>query len=400
MKLRQLLVFSLALVFFTACGSKKDSTAQQPAEAQKAETAAPAPTISSEDAKKKAEAEKLAAAKLAKSKEGRGGAARRHEGKHKAEQGQKGSSASKGDSSDSFLGTQDIVITGGRSKSGMKYSGSAGDGILTQLLAEEKMKLAVDQDRNAVLAASIWDMSYVVDGQGELTLDIALTKGAGLSQVKARTQYSAGQVMSVVATTGSGSEIQLIAECLDTVRASDRCSNLLVKFVKNGAEATAVLRQTLANIWFEYDKVEQANEYATLVEFFKNSSLDFETGNKVDSAYLNTFEVVNGKSGFKVVVTGKRSQVLGFKADLLLKKNLSAPMISVDKETKFKGVDMWMGQIVGKDLSFMSSISNAKLVQNNTKGQITLDMTVKSASTGSVNSLTLRFTRVPVSASL
>lgn len=400
MKLRQLLVFSLALVFFTACGSKKESAAQQPAEAQKAETAVPAPTISSEEAKKKADAEKLAAAKLAKSKEGRGGVTRGHKGQHKTEHGQKGSSASQGDSSDSFLGTQDIVITGGKSKSGMKYSGSAGDGILTQLLTEEKMKLAVDQDRNAVLAASIWDMSYVVDGQGELTLDIALTKGAGLSQVKARTQYSAGHVMSVAANTGSGSEIQLTAECLDTVKASDRCSNLLVKFVKDGAEATAVLRQTLANIWFEYDKVEQANEYATLVEFFKNSSLDFETGNKVDSAYLNTFEVVNGKSGFKVVVTGKRSQVLGFKADLLLKKDLSAPMISVDKETKFKGVDMWMGQIVGKDLSFMSSISDAKLVQNNTKGQITLDMTVKSASTGSVNSLTLRFTRVPVSASL
>lgn len=399
MKLRQLLVFSLAVVFFTACGSKKESAAQQPAEAQKSETAAPAPTISSEEAKKKA-----AAAKLAKSKDGRGGSTRRQDGKHvgknKSEHGQKGSSASQGDSSDSFLGTQDMVITGGKSKSGMKYSGSAGDGIITQLLTEEKMKLAVDQDRNAVLAASIWDMSYVVDGQGELTLDIALTKGAGLSQVKARTQYSAGRVMSVAASTGSGSEIQLTAECLDTVKASDRCSNLLVKFVKDGAEATAVLRQTLANIWFEYDKVEHANEYATLVEFFKNSSLDFETGNKVDSAYLNTFEVVNGKSGFKVVVTGKRSQVLGFKADLLLKKDLSAPMISVDKETKFKGVDMWMGQIVGKDLSFMNSISDAKLVQNNTKGQITLDMTVKSASTGSVNSLTLRFTRVAVSASL
>lgn len=396
MKLRELLVLSLAVVFFTACGSKKESVAQQPATPQKAETAAPAPTISSEEAKKKAEAEKLASDKRA--KEGRGGVSRKHYGKHKSED--KDSSVSQGDSSDSFLGTQDIVITGGKSKSGMKYSGSAGDGIMTQLLANEKMKLAVEQDRNAVLAASIWDMSYVVDGQGELTLDIALTKGAGLSQVKARTQYVAGQVMSVVATTGSGSEIQLSAECLDSVKASNQCSNLLVKFVKDGAEATAVLRQTLANVWFEYEKVELANEYATLVQFFKNSSLDFETGNKVDSAYLNTFEVVNGKSGFKVVVTGKRSQVLGFKADLLLKKDLSAPMISVDKETKFKGVDMWMGQIVGKDLSFMNAISDAKLVQNSTKGQITIDMTVKSASTGSSNSFTLRFTRVPVSASL
>lgn len=400
MKLKQLLVFSLALVFFTACGSKKESAvAQQPAEPQKAETATPAPTISAEEAKKKAEADKAAADK--KAKDGRGVAKKRGEKHKQKEQGQeqKGSTAT-GGVSDDFLGTKDVVVTGGKSKPGLKYTGSSDDGVITQLLTEEKMKLASEQDRNAILAASIWDMAYVIDNQGVLTLDISLTKGNGLSKVEARTPFTAGQAMHIVATTGSGSEIQLTAECIDTAKFSDRCANLLVSFVQDGAEATAVLRQTLANIRFEYEKIEQANEYATLVEFFKNSSTNAQTGNKIDSAYLNTFEVVNGKSGFKVVVTGQRGQVLGFRADLLLKKDLSAPMISVDKETKFKDADLWMGQIVGKDLSFMNSISSAKLVQNSTKGHIAIDLVVKSASTGSQNSLTLHFTRVPVSASL
>lgn len=397
MKLRQLLIVSLAFVLFTACGSKKESSvAQQPAETQKTETATPAPTISAEEAQKQKEVDdKVVADK--KAKQGPGDASKKRGGKHVKEHKR---SSSVGDASDSFLGTNDVVITGGRSKTGLKFSGSAGDGIITQLLTQEKMKLATDQDRNAVLAASIWEMAYLIDAQGVLTLDIALTKGAGLSTVQVRTPYTAGQAMNVMATTGSGSEIQLTARCLDTIRSAGHCSNLLVSFIQNGAEATAVLRQTLANIYFEYDKIEHANEYATLVEFFKNSSLDFETGNKVDSAYLNTFEVVNGKSGFTAVVTGKRNQVLGFKADLSLKKDFSAAVTAVDKETRFKSVDLWMAQAAGKDLSFMNSISDAKLVQNNTKGQITIDMTVKSATTGSVNSLALRFTRIPVSARL
>lgn len=398
MKLKQLLVLTLATIFFAACGSKKESAAAQQAPAvQKAETAAPAPEMTAEEAKAKAEAAKAEADKKAKDARG----SKKHDGhKHKPGTGQKDQGSVGVDASEDFLGTQDLVITGGKSKSGMKYSGSAGDGIMTQLLAQEKMKLATEQDRNAVLAASIWDMAYLVDSQGTLTINVDFTKGAGLTKVQVKTGFTAHQAMHVVATVGSGSEVQITAKCLDTAKAADRCSNLLVTFAKDGAEATALLRQTLANIYFEYEKVEQANEYATLVEFFKNSTIDVETANKVDSAYLNTFEVVNGKSGFKVVVTGKRSQVLGFKADLLLKKDYSAPMISVDKETKFRGIDMWMGQSVGKDLAFMSSISDAKLVQNNTKGQITIDMTVKSVSTGSSDSLTLRFTRVPVSASL
>lgn len=406
MKLKQVLVVSLAMIFFTACGSKKESAAAQQAPA--VQTAAPAPEISHRPAQTKTVADKTSDKKKAKdarvskkhddhktkaSKQADNKVSKPADNKHK-------SSTSGADDSEGFLGTQDLVITGGKTKSGMRYSGSAGDGIITQLLTQEKMKLAVEQDRNAVLAASIWDMAYLVDSQGTLTINVDFAKGAGLTKLQARTGFTAHQAMNIVATVGSGSEVQITAKCLDIVKAADRCSNLLVTFAKDGAEATALLRQTLANIYFEYEKIEQANEYATMVEFFKNSSLDVETGNKVDSAYLNTFEVVNGKSGFKVVVTGKRSQVLGFKADLLLKKDYSAPMIAVDKETQFRGIDMWMGQLVGKDLAFMNAISNVKLVQNSTKGQITIDMMVRSVSTGSMNSFTLRFTRVPVSASL
>jgi hypothetical protein len=402
MKMKQLLILTLAVVFIQACGKKKEA-AQQSADPQTAETSAPAPTISSDEAKKRAEAEKLEAERKAKGQ----GASTKRGGKSVAAKpaapkagGGGGSSTTGPSSTESTLSTQDMVVTGGVSKAGLIYTGAAGDMITTQLLAEEKMKTADEYNKNAKFAATIWDMAYLIDGQGKLTIDIELKKGNGLSKIQAETDYKANQQMMIVANSGSASETQVTAECLDKNVSNVRCSNLLVTLVQNGAEATAVLRQTLANIYFEYEEVQQANEYATLVEFFKNSRLDVETPNKVDSAYLHTYEVINGKSGFKVVVVGRKNQLIGFQADLLAKKNFAAANIAVEKVTQFMDIDLYMGRILGKDLAFAHSISNARLVQNNTKGQITIDMTVKSSSTGTSNAFTLKFTRIPVEAQL
>ncbi|MBL7542783.1 MAG: hypothetical protein JNL11_03155 [Bdellovibrionaceae bacterium] len=398
MKLKQILVLTLAVVFFTACGKKKEA-AQQVATPQTVETAAPGPTISSDEAKKRAEADKKAQDEANKKRVSRG----QHTGDKKV--GTKGTKSSAGSSRGVSDGRDDnfttgLALTGGASKSGMLFTGSAGDGIISQLLEDEKIKLAEKQNRNAVLAASIWDMAYLIDNQGQIHLDVELKKGNGLTKVQAKTLYTAGQEMSIVSNQSSASGIELRAECLDASARAAQCSNLLVTLIQNDAEAKAILRQTYADIWYEHEKIKSANEYATLVQFFNNAKWDVETANKVSTAYMNTFEVVNGKAGFKVVVTGKRNQLIAFSANLVVKKNSLDPSTAVDKETQFRDIDLWMGRIASKDLAFSRSISDARLVQNSTKGQITIDMMVSSAGTGTKNSFTLRFTRIPVPAVL
>ena len=401
MKMQQYLITTMAVVFFSACGQKKES-AQQTPEPQKVETAAPGPVTPADQAKTdaaKAEADK-------KAKEGRGSMTRNRAAKSKKvamkKTGKDKSTSNKKSikSTDSVVSTDELQLTGGESKSGMIYTGSNADFIITKLLAEEQVKLADEQNRNAILAANVWALSYVIDGSGQLWIDIDFKKGNGLSKVQVKTAYKAGSPMQVEANTGSGSSLDVTAECLDSKLMANSCANLLVTFVQDDAQATALLRQTQANVWFEYEKVQEANEFATLVEFFKNAKLDVETPNKIDIAYLNTFEVVNGKSGFKAIILGKKNQLIAFEADLLLKADLSAPMIPVIKDTKFNALDLWMGRIPSKDLTFTHAISDAKLVQNNTKGQITIDMMVNSASTGSKNAFTLKFTRISVPAEL
>lgn len=423
MKMQKILIAVLAFLFFSACGKKKQAVNGSPS---RTETSAPAPTLAtSADENAQAEIARSEAARIEaekKAKEGRGSVNRERTGRSKGKRignrpeaskptaqesvhsgvGSSSNTGSSGISRDQGAASaQDLLLTGGSSADGFIFTGSAEDSIITQLLAEENIKLAAEQRRNLTLATSIWDIAYLIDNKGQLTIDIEFKKGSGISKIQAETPYAAGKVMNIVANGGTSAEIQISAECLDLSVHAHRCSNLLVRFAQNGARATAVVRQTLANIFFKYEKVTEADEYTTLVEFFKNAKLDAEISNKIDLAYLHTFEVVKGKSGFKAVVTGKKGQIIGFSADLVLKTNFSAPNIAVQKETQFKDIDLWMGRIAGgKDLGFSDAISGAKLVSNNTKGELTIDMAVNSASTGLKREFTLKFTRVAVGAHL
>ncbi len=409
MKIYKILIVSLALALFAGCGKKKTAVNGGTA----AHTSAPAPTVTPEEeiAKAKADAARIEADKK---KEGRGSVNSKRHGTNtggSASQAQQGSSSA--DASGSGGGSKSTVpkstpshlalnlaLTGGSSADGHVFTGSAADGIISELKLKAELKSVADQKRNLVLATSIVDMAYLVDNQGVLTIDIAFKKGNGISKQSAKTEFSATGRMRATSNVGKASEIEITAECLDIHATNDKCSNLLVSFEQGGAEATALLRQTYANIRAEYDKVTEANEYATLVEFFKNASLDVETGNKVQTAYLHTYEVVKGKAGFKAVIVGKKGQIIAFRDDLVLKKSFAEPSIAVDKETQFKDVDLWMGRVIGKDLGFLNSISSARLVKNNTKGEISIDVVVSSASTGSSDTMTLKFSRIAVAAHL
>lgn len=400
MNLKNILVLTLAVVFFASCGKKKESAGPAPEAAPtKTETSAPAPTLTAEEeAKKKLEAEKAELDKKAieATRKGRG-AGKRGGGNH-----QVGGKSSKGSDKSDKVVAHDKSLTGGKSKSGLIFTGSSADSILSDLVNDELMKPADEQDLNNALAASIFDIAYLIDGYGQLHLDVELRKGGGLTKIEAKANYEAGRAIRIVANPGMASEVALVAECLDKPLAASKCETLLVNVVQNGAQATAVLRQTSANIHYTYrDDASSANEFGSLVRFFENAQLDVQTPNKLQGALLHSFEVVNGKAGFKAIITGSKNQVLAFKGDLVVGKDLGAAGSQVEELTQLKGIDVVgaAGSAIA-DLGFIRTISDTKLVQNSTKGQITLKVNVNSASTGSKNSLNIQFTRVGKTASL
>lgn len=279
-------------------------------------------------------------------------------------------------------------LTGGETNFGLLYTGSSEDGVLAKLIELESQKPAAQALKDKELAISLLDLSYLVDRTGQITIDLTMVVGGKTTDKRFQMPYAAEKLMSA-----RDADLKISAECIDAYKYSDDCSNILVTVDKGAASAKAILRQTKAELGYEYEvSAKEDSEYSALTQFLKNSKLDFETDNRMEKSYLNTFEVVGGKSAFTAVIMGKAKQVLAFKSDLLINKDLSAPLNQVDKVTDWNDINLFM-TANGKDLKFMELFKSASLAANNGKGQITVSMIAESKLTKSKNKVLFQFSR-------
>lgn len=393
----------VASLMIIGCGKKKESVSNEPAppqatpensgnqpatkpDSEKPDQTKPEPK--KDDLKPKIEAPKDGSKKSAASKG-------KVKGKGQANKPKKETAPEKPSQAE----LSGIQLTGAQSINGLLFTGTSDDGLLAQMIRDQQTKYAENSKMSFIFASTIWEAAYLIDRDGFLNIEIQFLKGDSFSKTEVKMPFESNQIMSISAQSAVGQSLVVQAKCLDYYAHASKCSNLLVTLNQKGAVASMILRQTMANIDYVHQKIESENEYASFVHFFKNAEDNVASGNKLQSAYLHTYEVANGKSGFKAILTGNQGQVIAFKADLLIKKSAQPAGINVIRETDFKSVDLWMGRTVSLDLGFSNLISSAVLSNNDGKGTITIDVSVDSKSTGSKNKLAIKFTRKTVKSS-
>lgn len=405
MKWQKLIIYMGISLFLISCGKKKEATREEapaPAPAAPAETKPteqnPAPVTPVDLNKKEANKEGRGALNgQRKETKGKGSSGKTVKKESKSSNSSSptvketkpaaGSSSSSSSSSKAVAGS--VPLTGGVSTYGLLYTGASQDAVLERLISLEAGKSAEQVKMNKALAVSIFETAYLVDRTGQLTIDVTLKSNGRIEDHRFQMPFEAQTQMSL-----DNSGIKVLAECIDAQPYSDDCSNLLVTIQKGSAEAKAVLRQTKADLWFQYD-ISKDEEFNQLANFLRNSKLDYVTDDRVDKIYLNTYEIVGGKSGYVTAIMGKAKQVIALKSDLLINSDLSAPLNMVDKVTDWNDINMFMAAS-GKDLKFMSMIKSAKLIQNSGKGQITLEVTTESKSSKALNKVFFKITRKDV----
>lgn len=394
MKWQKLVIYMGISLFIVSCGKKKeaaknDAPAETVAEAKPADQT-PAPVATPEAAKKQ-EAKKEGRDKLAGEKRTD---LKEKKSKSSGPQGSTSSAPAKeakpaatANSAKAEAGS--VPLTGGTSTYGLLYTGASQDSVLEKLAMMEAGKSAEQAKLNKSLSISIFEMAYLVDRTGQLTIDMTLKSAGRVEDHRFQMPFDAQSQMQL-----SNSGITVMAECIDAQGFSDDCSNLLVTVQKGAAEAKAVLRQTKADLWFQYD-VTDDQEFNQLASFLRNSKLDYVTDERVESVYMNSYEILGGKSGYTAAIMGKAKQVIALKSDLLVNSDLSAPLNMVNKVTDWSDINMFMAAN-GKDLKFMSLIKSATLVQNDGKGQITIEVTTESKSSKELHKVVFKMTRKDV----
>lgn len=410
MKWQKLVIFMSISLFIVSCGKKKEAAKSDAPAATAAETKpaepAPAPVATPAEANKKPEVkkegrdtlvvgekkvdlnDKKASANKPTKKESKPSAST--SSSPSAPTGVKETNTSPVSSTKAEAGS--VPLTGGTSTYGLLYTGSSQDAVLEKLAEMEAGKSADQVKLNKTLSKSIFDLAYLIDRTGQLTIDVTLKTSNRIEDHRFQMPFDAQSEMQL-----SHSGITVSALCIDAQPYSDDCSNLLVTIQKGASQAKAVLRQTKADLWFQYD-VTDDQEFNQLAGFLRNSRLDYVTDERVETVYMNTYEVINGKSGYTAAIMGKAKQVIALKSDLLISNDLSAPLNLVDKVTDWNDINMFMAAN-GKDLKFMDLIKSASLVQNNGKGEITIEVVTESKSSKELHKVLFKMTRKDVATS-
>ena len=277
-------------------------------------------------------------------------------------------------------------LTGGISDYGLYYTMIANDGVfrvLQELVAE---KTADEIERDIAFAQSVYDAQFLIDRKGDLTIDVSLRSGKGFEERRFVAPYDKNQLMVV-----NLDNIKMTAECIDLNKRSEDCYNMIVTLEKAGAETKIVLRQSGARLDYQMDLSEDA-DFNELAQYLRNSNLDVQTSERVATINVYSFEVLNGKSAQTTVLMGVANQVLSFKSELTVKKDLSPSLNNVDKAQDWNDLYLEKARFT-KDMKFQSMIKSAKLTENNGKGQFTMDVMFESKASKSQSRIKLKMTR-------
>lgn len=307
-------------------------------------------------------------------------------------------------SNKSELTARSAVLTGGRNELGFIYSGASNDSILKFLISNENKVTEQQAKLNKKLAGSIFEMSYLVDKTNQITIDISLKTKNEISNYRFQTAFKENSLMTM-----SHSNLFVTAQCVDSYKYSDNCSNLLIKIETEGAQSQAILRQSSADLklWF-YDVNDV--EYNELFQFLKNSFTNSIKDNeskekmnhkKVKEIYFNSFEILNGRSGFSAIIMGQDKEMISLKSELMLKQDLTAAQNNVEKNLDESDLNVFLStQGSHGDTSFMDLFKSATVIENNSMGQVTIEIKTEAKRSKIANKIVIRFSRISIPTSM
>ncbi len=264
-------------------------------------------------------------------------------------------------------------LTGGVSKEGLLYTSSATDDTLDVLRGLKRDQLG--------LSASVTEAQLKfesISGLSVVTLRIQENGFARVYNLVGQSAFEGGNevIRLNAAASGNGTRttgsmpIHGTLQCLDL---DGGCEATLVK-VELGYSGSAshidiVFRQSVADLYFKMSRGSGNPEYDVLKELAINT-FDTHTGsNRVKTSTMNSWEVVNGRAGFNVVLRTYDNQLLAFSGPLVSPQSGNSTNVILKPLAKDPNVeDDGIGN--GGKLNILNMIGEARLTANNGLGQI------------------------------
>lgn len=291
-------------------------------------------------------------------------------------------------------------VTGGMTADGLFYSSSATDSLL------DTLRMRNERSNNKATAQSI--VSAMISTMGStnssnVTVTLKVQENGrvkvynltGYSGAGANSSIQLGAVRSGngLSTTGQRS-IEGTLRCMDY---DGGCDTSLVKIKLGGSAADVVFRTTNADLYFSLPAPERSSGNPEF-ERVQNMALNtirriYSDDNRAKSARMNSWEVVNGRSGFNVSIKTFENEVLAFAGPLLVPRSGTAVNVVLAKIGKDSEDSLELLSRQNSSLKMANTMGDARLVANNSLGQLRLSLKMRKRSSYSQDQMEVTFMR-------
>ena len=290
----------------------------------------------------------------------------------------------------------------GPAQNDLVYTSSSPDNTLALLSHLEAGVSANEQEANKRLAQSVVGVDFfqslstkeagatikVKEGSSVVAYNVlGVLIDNNLSQLNVLNSYQG------IKSTGSG-HVRGTMQCLDLDVGKKTCSNILlsVDLLKGVTKSNVkiLVRNSVADVHFEMVDSSGNPEFEVLKDFFMSSALNRDTKTKIDSITMQTFEVVNGASGYDLQILGLNKEFLAFGGELVAPRAGISMNVPAKKTASRFGYDA-NNQKLHMNLS--NTIGTVRLVMNDGIGRMKLQLSSRSYANYPVDTFTLTFTR-------
>ncbi|MBX2995395.1 MAG: hypothetical protein KF681_11245 [Bdellovibrionaceae bacterium] len=277
------------------------------------------------------------------------------------------------------------------------YTG-AGDDYLRGYLTQKMNSVRDDsvRSRNQAAANSVRGVRTRIDREtGDVLVSVVRDKGGRTETVVLGGTLSAEGTTALIAQNNSGVKGSLV--CLDRNVRTCFVASIRLEIGRPGSKAVVrvISRKTNANFDWRFPRsFNQANrEFNRLVEMFANTERKNGQRNSLRRVLVETFEIINGRSGVKMSLVSNENEVIVGSGPLL-----GAQGGGIVTNVEF-GRDPHIEDLVdyenGRDFksNMHDSISDFRMIGNDGKKEITILFTVRPAVGGQEENLRVTFIR-------
>ncbi len=284
----------------------------------------------------------------------------------------------------------EAVKTGGKLDT-LNYTSSSADGLMAEFRGYNNKVNAEQKTMNLNLAKAVINAKLKRStGSGDMLVDLTLDES--LNGVKKITSYrlqatQAGDKYSLTKINSNG-DLEVQGGFLKCTDADGGCENAYIKVKMSGAYVRVIFRKSYADRFFILEEGSAGSSFEMWKSYLTNTVNFASTSQKLDYIQTSSFEVVNGRAAMGVLIATEDKEVVGLGVQLLAADKGTVAGSSIAKVADLsKNYDLQSNSNASQNLA--QAIKDAKLVNNNGKGQVRIRLDLSSGSQKAAMWLTL-----------